>query len=83
MLSKTRGRVYRLQLLLALARAVILGSEFRGIRDHILLSQIRDLLFVSSYYSQGYGEGILPRLRTGPLIEFTNQLTFYNFLRNV
>jgi hypothetical protein len=34
--------VCRLQLLLALASAVILGSESRGTRDHILLFQIRD-----------------------------------------
>jgi hypothetical protein len=31
-----------LQLLLVLARAVILWFESRGIHDHILLSQIRD-----------------------------------------
>jgi hypothetical protein len=31
-----------LQLLLVLARAVILGFECRGTHDHILLSQIRD-----------------------------------------
>jgi hypothetical protein len=41
-LSLTRGRVCRLQLLLGLASAVILGSESRETRDHILLSQIRD-----------------------------------------
>jgi hypothetical protein len=40
--SLTRERVCRLQLLLVLASAVILGSESRGTRDHILLSQIRD-----------------------------------------
>jgi hypothetical protein len=40
--SLTRGSVCRLQLLLALASAVILGSESRGTHDHILLSQIRD-----------------------------------------
>jgi hypothetical protein len=40
--SLTRGRVCRLQLLLALARAVILWSESKGTHDHILLSQIRD-----------------------------------------
>jgi hypothetical protein len=34
--------ICRLQLLLALASAVVLGSQSRGIRDHILLSQIRD-----------------------------------------
>jgi hypothetical protein len=41
-LSLTSERVCRLQLLLVLASAVILGSESRGTRDHILLSQIRD-----------------------------------------
>jgi hypothetical protein len=44
-LSLTRGQVYRLQLLLALASAVILVSESRGTRDHILLSQIPDFPF--------------------------------------
>jgi hypothetical protein len=43
-LSLTRGRVCRLQLLLALASSVILGSESRDTRDHILLSQNRDFL---------------------------------------
>jgi hypothetical protein len=38
----TRGWVCRLHLLLVLANAVILKSESRGTRDHILLSQIRD-----------------------------------------
>jgi hypothetical protein len=41
----TKGRVCRLQLLLALASAVIFESEPRGTRDHILLSQIRDFPF--------------------------------------
>jgi hypothetical protein len=36
-----RGRVCRLQLLLALASAFIFGSESRGTRDHILLSDSR------------------------------------------
>jgi hypothetical protein len=40
--SLTRGWVCRLQLLMAFAIAVILRSETRGTRDHILLSQIRD-----------------------------------------
>jgi hypothetical protein len=44
-LSLTRGRVCRLQLLLALASAVILGSEFLGTRDRILLFQIWDFPF--------------------------------------
>jgi hypothetical protein len=41
-LSLTRVRVCRLQLLLVLASAFFLGSESRGTRNHILLSQIRD-----------------------------------------
>jgi hypothetical protein len=40
-LSLTRGRVCHLQLLLALASAVILGSQSSETRDHILMSQIR------------------------------------------
>jgi hypothetical protein len=42
--SLTRGRVYHLQLLLGLDRAVILGSESRVTHDHILLSQIPNSL---------------------------------------
>jgi hypothetical protein len=38
----TRGRCCRLQLLLAVANAVIVGSESCGANDHILLPQIRD-----------------------------------------
>jgi hypothetical protein len=41
-LSMTRGRVCRLQVLLAVANAVILGSESCGIHSHVILSQIRD-----------------------------------------
>jgi hypothetical protein len=40
--SLMRGWVCRLELLLALASAVILRSESRRTHDHILLSQIRD-----------------------------------------
>jgi hypothetical protein len=43
--SLTRGRICILYMLLALASAVFLGSEFLGTRDHILLSQIWDFLF--------------------------------------
>jgi hypothetical protein len=43
--SLTRGRVCLLYKLLALARAVFLGSESLGTRDHILLSQTRDFHF--------------------------------------
>jgi hypothetical protein len=39
--SLMRGRVCRLQLLLALASVVILGSESSWTRDHVLVSQIR------------------------------------------
>jgi hypothetical protein len=38
--SLMRGRVCRLQVLLALASAVIFGSDSRGTRDQILRSQI-------------------------------------------
>jgi hypothetical protein len=40
--SLTRKRVCRLQLLLVLTSAVMLGSESRGNLDNILLSQIRN-----------------------------------------
>jgi hypothetical protein len=36
----TRGRVYHLQLLLALASTGILGSEYCGSHNHIILTQI-------------------------------------------
>jgi hypothetical protein len=44
-LSLTRGRVCRLQLLLALASAGMFGSDSHGTRDNNLLSQIRDFPF--------------------------------------
>jgi hypothetical protein len=59
-LSLMRERVCRLQLLLALASAVILGSESRGTRDHILLPQIRDFFFVASYDTQSCTGSIRP-----------------------
>jgi hypothetical protein len=43
--SLTRRWVCHMLLLLALASVFILGSEFRGTHDHILLSQIRDFPF--------------------------------------
>jgi hypothetical protein len=43
--SLTRGLVCRLQLVLALTRTVIFGSESLGTRDDILLSRIRDFPF--------------------------------------
>jgi hypothetical protein len=63
--SLTRGWVCCFQLLLALAGPFTLGSESRGNRNHILLSQIETSLFVASYDSQGYGGGILPRFHAG------------------
>jgi hypothetical protein len=62
-------RTGRLQLLLALAGAVILGCESRGTRDHI---------FVASYDSQGYGGGIRPRLHTGVLPELNEFCHLYS-----
>jgi hypothetical protein len=44
-LSLTTGRVCHLEFLLVLANAVILGSESRETRDHILLPHIRDFPF--------------------------------------
>jgi hypothetical protein len=44
-MERSLWRVCRLKLLLALASAVILGSQSRGTRDHILLSQILRLSF--------------------------------------
>jgi hypothetical protein len=52
-------------MLLVLASVVFLGSESLSTRDHILLSQIWDFLFVASYDSQGHGVGIRSRLNTG------------------
>jgi hypothetical protein len=63
--SRTGGWVCNLQLLLAQASALILGSDSRGTRDHILLSQIRDFPFCCLYESQGHGGGIRLRLHTG------------------
>jgi hypothetical protein len=40
-----REWIRRLELLLALTSAIILGSESRETRDNILLSQIRDFTF--------------------------------------
>jgi hypothetical protein len=44
--SLMRGRVWRLHLLLDIASAVSLGSEFLGTRVNILLSQVRDFPFL-------------------------------------
>jgi hypothetical protein len=66
--SLTRGRVCNLfvQLLLALASAVTLGSKSRRTRDHISLSHWRlGSLSVACYDSQDYGGGILTRVYMG------------------
>jgi hypothetical protein len=80
-LSLTRERVCRLKLLQGLASAVILGSEFRGTHDHILLSQIRELSVESeseSVTTDGQSASLSSRpllshinLRLGPRIENT------------
>jgi hypothetical protein len=59
-LSLTRGRVCRLQLLMVLASAIILGSESRWTSDHILLSQIRYFPFCRLLLLAG-----IPYLDTG------------------
>jgi hypothetical protein len=64
----TRGRVCFLYMQLALASVVFFGSESLGIRDHILLSQIWDFLFVNSYVSQGHGGGIRTHLYKGEIL---------------
>jgi hypothetical protein len=62
--SLTRGWVCRLQLLLVLASAVILGSESRGSHDHILLSQIQDIPTWRARFPYLYSPGIgFPFLR--------------------
>jgi hypothetical protein len=57
-LSLTRGRVCRLQVLLALASAVSLGTIFYCLR-------LETSLFVASYDSQGYGGCIRLRFHMG------------------
>jgi hypothetical protein len=63
--SRQKGRVCLLYMLLALASVVFLVSESFETRDHILLSQIWDFLFIASYDSQGHGGGIRTRLHNG------------------
>jgi hypothetical protein len=77
-LSLMRGQVCHLQLLLALARANIFGSNFCGTCDHNFLSQIRDFLFRHLLWLAG----LRWRYSTPPphgTLEFTNQIPFYNF----
>jgi hypothetical protein len=64
-LSLTTGRVCPLQLLLVLASVVILGSESRGTRYHILLSHIRDFPFCRLLWLSGLRWRYSTRLHTG------------------
>jgi hypothetical protein len=67
-----RGWVCRLQLLLVLANAVILGSEYRGTHGYILLSQIRD-------YSNLVGQ--IPQEQGSPVITRGTGFPFLRLLR--
>jgi hypothetical protein len=69
--------VGRLQLLLALGSAVILGSVSRGTRDHIFLSQIRDFPF----YRLLRLEGLRRRYSTPPP-HGSGKLSCYNISAN-
>jgi hypothetical protein len=64
-LSLMRPRVCRLQFLLFLASATILGFECHGTRNHILLSQIRDFPFCRLLRLAGLLSGIRTSLHTG------------------
>jgi hypothetical protein len=65
--SLTRGRSCLLYMLLALASAVLLGSESLWSRDHISL-RFWTSLYVASYDSEGHGGGIRPRLYTSVIL---------------
>jgi hypothetical protein len=52
-----RGRVCRLQLLLVLASAVILGPSPVGLATIFYYLRFETSIFVASYDSQGYGGG--------------------------
>jgi hypothetical protein len=64
-LSLTSERVCRLQLLLALASAVIIVPSPVGLATIFYCLRFETSLFVASYDSQDYGGGIRPRLNTG------------------
>jgi hypothetical protein len=75
--SLTRGRVCSLLLLLVFDRAVPLGSESLGTRNHILLSQFLRLLL-----SGGPGSLIyIPQVQSDPDIPPGNVFPFYRLLR--
>jgi hypothetical protein len=60
-----RGRVCLLYMLLTLASAVFLRSEYLGLATVIYCLRFETSLFVASYDSQGHGGGIRPRLHKG------------------
>jgi hypothetical protein len=74
--SLTRGRVCLLYMLLALVSAVFPGSSPLGLATIFYFLQFETSLFVTSYDSQGHGEGIRPRLHTGSLC--TESESFYD-----
>jgi hypothetical protein len=80
-LSLTKGRGCRLQLLLVLARAVILVSESRGTRDHILLSQIWDFYFSRLLRIAGLRWRYSTPPPHGVLYELKNELSFITLRR--
>jgi hypothetical protein len=73
--SLTRGRVCRLQLLVVLASAVILGPSPVGLVTIFYSRRFDTSLFVATYDSEGYGGGIRPCLHTGSLEIFLLQLS--------
>jgi hypothetical protein len=75
--SLTRGRVFNLLLLVALASAVPLGSESRGTRDLILLSQSLRLLQPREPGPRIY----IPQEQGGPVIPPGTGFPFCRLLR--
>jgi hypothetical protein len=81
----SRGRVCRLQLLLALASAVILGSESRLTRDHILLSQIRDfplrrLLTVENIFQWRISDAQKRKMRLEIITSLSTGLLYLSYM---
>jgi hypothetical protein len=75
--SLTRGRVCNLLLLLHLARAALLDSEFRGTQGHILLSQ-----YLRLPQPEGPGSRIyIPQGQGGPVTRPGAWFAFRSLLR--
>jgi hypothetical protein len=77
--SLTRGQVCRLQLLLVLSSALILGSESRGNHEQILLSQIRDPPLPGGPSPQEQSGPVIP---PGTGLPFRFQQFFYCCVHN-